>query len=50
MGKRVAEFLTWGEETGDAVRIAVGGIRERIIRAALVAWRDGNYPLFKGHE
>jgi hypothetical protein len=26
---------------GDAVRIAVGGIRERIIKAALVSWRDG---------
>ena len=42
IGKRVAEFVSWGEETGDAVRIAVGGVRERLIRAALVAWRDGS--------
>jgi hypothetical protein len=41
IGKRVVEFVSWGEETGDAVRIAVGGVRERLIRAALVAWRDG---------
>ena len=41
LGKRVTEFVAWGEEAGDAVRIAVGGIRERIIRAALVAWREG---------
>jgi len=48
IGKRVAEFVTWGEETGDAVRIAVGGIRERVIRAALTAWRDGRTPFLCG--
>jgi hypothetical protein len=38
---RASEFLGWAEDTADAVRIAVGGIRERIVRAALVAWHDG---------
>jgi hypothetical protein len=46
LAKRVGEFVSWGEEMGDAVRIAIGGIRERIIKAALVAWRDGSDALF----
>jgi hypothetical protein len=41
LAKKVAEFIGWGEDTADAVRIAMGGVRERIVRATLVAWRDG---------
>jgi len=41
LAKRLVEFLTWGEEIADAIRIAVGGIRERLVRASLVAWREG---------
>jgi hypothetical protein len=41
LAKNVLEFLSWGEDTGDAIRVAVGGIRERIVRAVLVTWRDG---------
>lgn len=41
LANRVSEFLGWGEDTADAVRIAVGGVRERIVRATLVAWHDG---------
>ena len=41
LAKRVAEFVSWGEDTADAIRIAIGGIRERIVRATLVTWRDG---------
>jgi hypothetical protein len=41
LGKRLQDFLPWGEETADGIRIAVGGIRERIARATLIAWRDG---------
>jgi len=44
IAKRIAEFVSWGEDVGDAVRIAVAGIRERIIKAVLVAWRDGTSP------
>ena len=50
IGKRVAEFVSWGEETGDAVRIAIGGVRERLIRAAFVCWRDGIPSLVLGGE
>jgi len=46
LAKKVAEFVSWGEDTADAVRIAVGGIRERIIRATLVSWRDGIHPFW----
>jgi hypothetical protein len=42
LAKKVGEFIGWGEDTADAVRIAVGGVRERIIRATLVSWRDGS--------
>jgi hypothetical protein len=41
LAKRVGEFVSWGEEGADSVRIAVGGIRERIVRAVLVSWREG---------
>jgi Exocyst complex component Sec5 len=41
LANRVSEFLGWGEDTADAIRIAVGGIRERIVRAIIVAWHDG---------
>src|SRR5271163_3831511 len=41
LAKRLMEFLPWGEDIADAIRIAVGGIRERLVRATLVAWREG---------
>ena len=47
LGKRLQDFLLWGEDTADTIRIAVGGVRERTIRAILVAWRDG-YPYVGG--
>ena len=45
MAKRVAEFISWGENTADAIRIAMGIIRERIVKATLVAWKDGTPPM-----
>lgn len=47
LAKKVVEFISWGEDTADGIRIVMGGIRERIIRAALVSWRDGIYPIEK---
>lgn len=41
LSRRVGECVLWGEESADVVRIAVGGIRERIVKAALVCWREG---------
>lgn len=41
LSKRIVEFISWGEDIADGIRIAVGGIRERIVRAALISWRDG---------
>lgn len=41
LAKRASEFISWGEDTTDAIRIAMGGIRERIVRASLIAWRGG---------
>lgn len=43
LAKRVQEFVSWGEDTADGVRIAMGGVRERLVRATLVAWRDGSF-------
>jgi Exocyst complex component Sec5 len=44
LARRVVDFLSWGEDTADGVRIAVGNVRERLVRAMLVAWRDGTFP------
>lgn len=41
LSRRVGECVLWGEESVDVVRIAMGGIRERIVKAALVSWREG---------
>jgi len=41
LSKAVQDFLSWGEDTADAIRIAFGGIRERLVRAVLVTWREG---------
>jgi hypothetical protein len=38
---RLGEFVGWSEEVADAVRIAVGAVRERLVRGALVAWKEG---------
>lgn len=44
LSRRVGECVAWDEEAADIVRIAVGGIRERLVRAVLVCWRDGTFP------
>jgi hypothetical protein len=41
LARRVVDFMVWGEDTADAIRIAIGGIRERIVRATLLAWHHG---------
>jgi len=46
LSRRVGECVAWDEEAADIVRIAVGGIRERLVRAVLVCWRDGTFPSF----
>ena len=40
LAKKVVEFLSWGEDTGDSIRIAMGAIRERLVRAVLTSWRE----------
>jgi hypothetical protein len=41
LAKRVQDFIGWGEDTADGVRIAIGGVRERLVKATLLAWKDG---------
>ena len=41
LAKRAVDFISWSEDAGDAVRIAVSGVRERLVRAALMSWQEG---------
>jgi len=45
LSARVGDCVLWGEESVDVVRIAMGGIRERIVKAVLVSWREGTMTL-----